>query len=644
MKFLLVVATAGAVAGLWGEVHPLVAAELTPADFPGPDGIVYPDWTWAGVPGGIPNVPVRARLSEFGAKPNDDADDSPALQRAVDALGARGGGALLIEAGTYYLDHPVIITRDNVVIRGEGPEKTRLINRYGPPESGVTFFRPTEGDEINEDTWVEVHCQPEGLNAIRVLVDGKQVWSRTRSAHWGGTFAGKMTGSTLLRGRPEGPHELKAVAEFDDGKRAETTINVVFKPLPEGAPRRRHMPSFLGALTFVGQAPVEPRLLLSADAERGDTELKLKSAAGLKRGDSLILTAPATERWNRLVQNACKWGSYRVNEYRVEAVQGNTVRINQPLRLPFPVIDGSYVQRYEPIRRCGVEGLYLEQTKKLWTSGVIFSYAWECWARDVHVRKCGQWPVYTTPARWCEIRDCRFDEAWYNGGGGTAYTGFQRAYDCLMENVHTTKMRHAPCVQWSASGNVIRKSTFVQSDGQWHAGWTNENLFEQCVIDAAQGTGSYGHGFWASPPNDTAHGPNGPRNVVYNCDVVAPKNGLWMGGMNHGWLILHNRLICGAGPGVVMQKNSDGHLIAHNVIVLKDGKSPGIKIGTDDCDGVRATNNRIYGGNGALLGGKGGLTEDTGNELRPLPAEGAPARPTPAVPSIFEWQRANQRR
>jgi hypothetical protein len=619
------------------------AQALTAADFPGPDGLVYPDWTWAGVPGGIPDVPVRARLSEFGAKPDDDADDSAALQRAVDAVGAKGG-ALLIEAGTYHLDRPVIITRDNVVIRGEGPARTRLINRYGPPEAGVAFFLPRDGDQVNEDTWVEVHCQPDGLNAIRVQVDGKQVYSRTRSEHWGGTFSGKMAGSTLLGAGADGAHQLKAIAEFDNGKRAEATINVVFKRQPEGAPRARHMPSFLGAITFVGDSLMGPRLLLTADAERGDTALRLNSTEGLQRGDCIVLTAPATERWNNLVQNACKWGSYRRNEYRVEALEGNTIRINQPLRIPFPTIDESYVQKYRPIRRCGVEGLYLEQTQKLWTSAVIFSHAWECWARDVHVRKCGQWPVYTTPAKWCEIRDCRFDEAWYNGGGGTAYTGFQSAYDCLMENVHTTKMRHAPCVQWSASGNVIRNSTFIQSDGQWHAGWTNENLYEQCVIDAQQGTGAYGHGFWGSPPNDTAHGPNGPRNVVYNCDVTAPKNGIWMGGMNHGWLILYNRLLCGAGPGVFMQKNSDEHLIAHNVFVLKDGKSPGISIGTDDCDGVRAIGNAIYGGSGVLVAGKGNLAEATDNALKALPAEGTPDRPTAAVPSIFEWQQAQKAR
>jgi hypothetical protein len=59
------------------------------------------------------------------------------------------------------------------------------------------------------------------------------------------------------------------------------------------------------------------------------------------------------------------------------------------LRLEFPVIDASYVQEISPIRRSGIEDLYLEQTQDLWTSGIIFSNAWECWARGVTVKKPG---------------------------------------------------------------------------------------------------------------------------------------------------------------------------------------------------------------------------------------------------------------
>ena len=635
---------------LWAAVAALAAGQaraagpgLTAADVLGPDGVVYPDWTYAGVPGGIPaDVPVRAKVEDFGARADDDADDAPALERAARSVGEKGGGAVLLGQGTYHLDRPVLITFDNVVIRGQGPEKTRIINRYGPPKSGVAFFRPAPGTVVGPETWIEIHCRPDNLNAIRLFVDEdvKPAWSRERSEHWGGTFSGQVLGSTVVKGRPPGRHVLRAVAEFSKGKRLESALPVVFAERPgegDATPASR----FLGAITFAGRGSVGPRLLLAEDGRRGDLLVRLQSTGGLKPGDAIVIEAPATPRWKESVKCACLWGTYRQYQLRVEAVEGNAIRVNQPLRLPFPTVDGSYVQRVVPIRRCGVEGFYLEQTQKLWTSGVVFSNAWECWARNVHVRKAGQWAVYTTPAKWCEIRDCRLDDAWYQGGGGTAYVGFQAAWDCLMDNVRTTRMRHAPCYQWAASGNVIRNSTFDQSDGQWHAGWTNENLIELCTIDARTGTGSYGHGFWASPPEDKAHGPNGPRNVVYHCDVVCPKAGVWMGGMNEGWLILHNRIVCGTGPAVFMKTNSDGHLIADNVFVLKNAKSPGIVIQTNDCDGVRVERNRFYGGSGAMVVGTGRPASDRDNQALPLSESGLPPRPAPKVPSIFEWQRAN---
>jgi hypothetical protein len=204
-----------------------------------------------------------------------------------------------------------------------------------------------------------------------------------------------------------------------------------------------------------------------------------------------------------------------------------------------------------------------------------------------------------------------------------------------MENVETFRMRHAPLFQWAASGCVIRKSVFHESDAQWHAGWTHENLIEQCVVESVRGHGSYGYGMWASPPEDTAHGPNGPRNVVYNCDISSPRAGLWMGGMNENWLILHNRFVVESGPGVFAKTVSFDHIIQSNAFVLKDESSPMIHLATEDCIGIEATDNRLYGGNGRIVSGKANLAVAEENQTMPL-AE--PDRPEPTIPSIYDWQ------
>jgi hypothetical protein len=208
-----------------------------------------------------------------------------------------------------------------------------------------------------------------------------------------------------------------------------------------------------------------------------------------------------------------------------------------------------------------------------------------------------------------------------------------------MTDCATYRLRHAPCVQWSASGNVIRRSAFTDSDMQWHSGWTNENLFEQCKVIARRGNGAYGYGAWASPPGDTAHGPNGPRNVVYNCDIWGPKAGIWMGGMNEDWMILYNRIAAKDGEGVFTRTFSFDHIIRGNVFVLMKPDSPAVTLSTPDCTGVEIYDNVVYGGNGKLVGGNGNPLLERDNKF--LPYQENPPAPQPAVPSIFEWEMGN---
>ena len=652
------------------KIRPEEKHRLTAADVVGPDGIVYPDWRHAGVPGGIPNVPQRARIEDFGGKADDDADDAEALERAAAAVGKAGGGALVLGKGTYHLDRPVVITDSGVVLRGQGAEATRLVFRYAAPKGGVGFFQPKPGEVVGPDTWIEVHAAPDGLVRIAVEAGGKPVAERAHHAHWGGTFSLRLSGDAVVRAVGAGQHALKAVAEWKGGRTAEATLDARVDPAARKPAGKRWLPGDAAAIAFVGDRRSGQTWKLAKDALRGETEITLEGEADLKPSDAIVLHAPATPRWNALVRNACKWGDYRRYGFQVEAInprppeggttngrppEGGTtnvtrVRLNQPLRYDFPLVDGPTAQKIYPIRRCGVEDLTLVQTEKLWTNGVYFSIAWECWARGVSVLKAGRFPLHATWGKWCEIRDCLADDAHYHGGGGTAYVGWQHSWDCLMDGVTARKMRHAPCVQWASSGNVIRRSTFHGSDAQWHAGWTNENLFEQCVVDAAGSWGTYGYGAWASPPSDVAHGPNGPRNVVYNCDFRSPKAGLWMGGMNEAWLILHNRFIVQSGPAVFARTSSFDHIIQGNVFVLADPKQPAIHLATADCIGIEIIGNRVYGGAGRLLAGPAKPLLDRDNLFAPLPPApsaslgAGPPHPIPTVPSIFAWQRSHPAR
>jgi hypothetical protein len=640
----------GPTAPPWIGQYKIKASEkvkLTRADVVGPDGLVYPDWRHAGIPGGIPQVRVRARATDFGAIAGDDRDDADALERGLEEVGRRGGGALLLEAGRYILQRPILVARDGVVLRGAGQGKTKIDFVYQLAPRTVKFFNVRAGAAISNSDWFEAHAGHAGLEKLELFMDGQRLAvteKRGKEAHWGGTFSVKSSGGAALAkaDATKETHELKAIATFEGGASAEQVLAVRVDRNSKTAAR---IPSHLGAIMFAGVGKTGPEEKLARDGLRGDVQVLVAATSTLKVGDRLLLRAPATPRWNALVRNECPWGEYRRNEFEVMAAApapgGVLLTLNQPLRIDFPTVDGSYVQKILPIRACGVEDLTLEQTGDPWTSGVIFSNAWECWAQRVHVIKPGRWPVYFTPAKRCEIRDSRFDDAWWKGGGGTAYVGWEVAYDCIMDGVRTSKLRHAPLVQWSAAGNVIRNGVFEDSDGQWHSGWTHENLFENCVINSKVGNGSYGYGLWGSPPEDEAHGPNGPRNVVYNCDITSERAGLWMGGSNEGWMILHNRFDVQKGVGVFAKDASFDHTIAGNTFVLRDATASALHLAREDCIGVELLNNRILGG-ASTWKGRAPLIEKDNVRVALGNATNEAARPRPAVASILEWQRARR--
>ena len=613
------------------------AGRLTAADIVGPDGVVYPNWSRCGVDGGIPAVPVVVRLADFGAVAGSGRDMAEALEKAVSAAAERGGGAIALDPGEYCLDRPVTVRASGVVLRGAGPDQTRVRFRYALPASGIRFYGRTDGETLGRADSIEVQALPTDLQAIRVFAGATRLHEWKRSTHSGNTFWTRLGAAAVFKVQAEGRVTLKAEAEYTGGVVRATQIEVA---LDADAPARA-LPASSAALGFAGGAP-GPVLKLAEDGRRGSAELVLASTEGLQRGDPVFLEAPATARWKGLTRNLCAWGSYRQYAARVVRVDGPRLTLEQPLRLDFPVEDGSFVRRLTPIAWCGVEDLTLEQTENLWINAVEFSQAWNCWARGLRIVKAGRFPVHASHGKWCEIRDCRFEDAWFKGGGGTAYAGWQNSWDCLMDGIETFDYRHAPLVQWAASGCVIRNGVFHRSDGQWHAGWTNENLFENCVIESRRGNGGYGFGLWASPPEDTAHGPNGPRNVVYNCDVSSERAGLWMGGMNENWLILHNRFVVEKGPGVYAKTASFDHIIAGNTFVLRDAQAALLELRTPDCVGVELTGNQAYGGRGVAQVGLGKLARDEGNSFAPL-ATDLPPRPQPAVPSIFQWQRDHVR-
>lgn len=88
------------------------------------------DFSYAGYKSGdhpIPDVPLVASVTDFGAVANDGVDDTAAFQNAINFVSALGGGAVSIPAGVFNFNTQAndsyLLMKDKVVLRGAGQEQ-----------------------------------------------------------------------------------------------------------------------------------------------------------------------------------------------------------------------------------------------------------------------------------------------------------------------------------------------------------------------------------------------------------------------------------------------------------------------------------------------------------------------------------------
>ncbi|MBN8710593.1 MAG: hypothetical protein J0I10_14505 [Verrucomicrobia bacterium] len=105
-----------------------------------PDGGYLHDFSYAGYHRGEQPIPTRsenlidATAAPYSADKTGQADATAAIQSALDAAAEAGGGVVLLPAGTYKVapsaegKTALFISGDNVVLRGEGRDKTFLYN------------------------------------------------------------------------------------------------------------------------------------------------------------------------------------------------------------------------------------------------------------------------------------------------------------------------------------------------------------------------------------------------------------------------------------------------------------------------------------------------------------------------------------
>lgn len=97
-------------------------------------GQFLPDFSYAGyqrgekqIPDHPPGLIYDVTKSPYGADDQGSSDATSAIQNAIDDAQSAGGGVVYLPEGTYRIDKPPLrVTASNMVIRGAGPQKTKL--------------------------------------------------------------------------------------------------------------------------------------------------------------------------------------------------------------------------------------------------------------------------------------------------------------------------------------------------------------------------------------------------------------------------------------------------------------------------------------------------------------------------------------
>ena len=136
----------GGAAGQGGGIPPGWRSALYPDDwtpsYVAPGGHRIHDFSYAGyhngeAPIGEPVVDdVFDVVAGYGADPTGSSDTTEHVQAAIDAAAQNGGGVVLFPAGLYRFDDELLITASNTVLRGEGPDQSRL---YFTTSAGLSY-------------------------------------------------------------------------------------------------------------------------------------------------------------------------------------------------------------------------------------------------------------------------------------------------------------------------------------------------------------------------------------------------------------------------------------------------------------------------------------------------------------------------
>lgn len=448
----------------------------------GPINDNLPDFSTAGYQMGEAELPVRSGPvftvtdSAFGAMPNDDRDDTVAIQKAINAAGQAGGGVVFLPRGRYDIrkdaSAPFLrIRHDAVVLRGEGSDADGTILHLGSkgPEGTVRRLGSTAAEK-----------EPRSGAALAIMgPEDSQPLARVTAEVKRGEHIIKVDASNDLQ------PGMQVVIRFTD-----PAIKVK-APQPENADlvRRLTEPYALHPkqVDTFGAAGRELTWITRIARVIDGHTIELAKAA---RFDQPLRYQPVIESFSQVREVG-------IEDLRISSAWAGGYRHHKP----FTDASGKII-------RAAREQDYL------W-NGIWISHATDSWVRNVTFQDVTQGIIVAHSAD-LTLRDLAF-----YGQDGHAGVTLGRSNDVLISGVNFhNRLVHPLTMTMMAFGNVVTDSvhhvqgrdehTDTDSVIDFHGMFPFENLFENM------------RGFYICSGGDESVLPHaGVRNVFWNIEAAA---------------------------------------------------------------------------------------------------------------------------
>lgn len=481
-----------------------------------------------------------ASASSFGLVGNGVADDSLAIQAAIDSLGATGGTVRVAAPtnGVVRIDYTVKIEQSNIHLEFLSPVVFGAKGRvriYGSYEETPTTGKPLlTADALEGATTLHLNYNPFQVGDF-IVIRGQN----------------DATGSALQRMETN----VTGISGLDI---------TIADPLDGDYLRTYPSSDWPGDETLLTKVT---KVALSSNAARGDTTITVTSTSAFAAGDTIQLVDLATATDAAGVPQPNNWIHREMAEIR-EVVSSTQLRLSHALFHDYTVSNGSKVLKVLPVVNSSISGL-----NAMWAthSGVLAAVE-QRFASSCRIENCvvtgsaaGSWSnqaFRTSDSYRCLVDNCTARNPLHSLGGQGYGATLYGATSCTIRDCQFSTCRHSVLTYNGAAGNTVEGCISEDcrlSDYDAHGANSRDNRFANCTAyggaSAAEDGSTSKAAFKIGNPSHT-QGDHGT--VIEGCTIVNyPVSAFEIVSSSSG-TVIRDCMVQSAGTGVKAVYNSSG--------------------------------------------------------------------------------------